>query len=100
MKGVSPTRAALEAGIAKSAVTNWKQNGAEPTGENAKKLCAYFGVPRSELFDESNTESPSLKDDDIKFALFGGGDVTDAQFEEVKRFAQFIRERDRDKKGG
>lgn len=98
-KGVSPTRAAVEAGIAKSAVTNWKQKGGEPTGENAKKLCAYFGVTRSELFDDTPTDTPP-KDEDLKFALFGGGDVTDAQFEEVKRFAQFVRERDKDKKGG
>lgn len=98
-KGVSPTRAAVEAGIAKSAVTNWKQKGGEPTGENAKKLCAYFGVTRSELLDDTPTDIPAPpKDEELKFALFGGGDVTDAQFEEVKRFAQFIRERD--KKGG
>lgn len=39
-------------------------------------------------------ESREVTDDDIKFALFGGGDVTDAQFEEVKSFARFIKERD------
>ena len=35
-----------------------------------------------------------VTDEDLKFALFGGGDVTDAQFEEVKNFARFIKERD------
>lgn len=39
-------------------------------------------------------ESREVSDDDLKFALFGGGDVTDAQFEEVKSFARFVRERD------
>ena len=35
-------------------------------------------------------------DAELKFALFDGDqNITDAQFEEVKRFAQFIRERDR-----
>lgn len=33
-----------------------------------------------------------VSDDDIKFALFGGANVTDAQFEEVKRFARYIAE--------
>ena len=39
-------------------------------------------------------DSREVSDDDIKFALFGGGDVTDAQFEEVKSFARFVKERD------
>lgn len=39
-------------------------------------------------------ESHGVTDEDLKFALFGGGDVTDAQFEEVKSFARFVRERD------
>ena len=38
--------------------------------------------------------SRGVTDDDLKFALFGGGEVTDAQFEEVKNFARFIKERD------
>lgn len=39
-------------------------------------------------------QTRAATDEELKFALFGGGDVTDAQFEEVKRFAQYIRERD------
>lgn len=39
-------------------------------------------------------EGHGVTDEDLKFALFGGGDVTDAQFEEVKSFARFVRERD------
>lgn len=47
-KHVKPTRAALEAGVARSAVSNWKSNwerGIEvfPTSVNAKALAAYFG---------------------------------------------------------
>ena len=33
-----------------------------------------------------------VSDEDIKFALFDGAPVTDAQYEEVKRFAKFIAE--------
>ena len=39
-------------------------------------------------------KSREISDDDLKFALFGGGPVSDAQLEEVKRFARFIKERD------
>lgn len=36
-----------------------------------------------------------ITDEDIKFALFGGdGEITDAMYEEVKRFAAFIKHRE------
>lgn len=38
--------------------------------------------------------SGEVSDEEIKFALFGGGPVTDAQYEEVKQFVRFIKERD------
>ena len=62
-KGVKPSRAAVDAGITKSAVTYWKQSGAEPTGDNVKKLCDYFGVSRSVLFDDIKKE-PAIPEDD------------------------------------
>ena len=41
----------------------------------------------------------SVSDDDIKFALFGGdGDITDAMYEEVRRFAAFVKQREAEKK--
>ena len=41
----------------------------------------------------------SVSDDDIKFALFGGdGEITDAMYDEVKRFAAYIKQREADKK--
>ena len=42
----------------------------------------------------ADVQRSPASDDDLKFALFGSSkDITDAQFEEVKRFAQFIKER-------
>ena len=36
---------------------------------------------------------PTVTDEDIKFALFGGdGEITDEMYEEVKRFAAYIRQ--------
>ena len=52
-RGVKPSRAAVEANIAKSAVANWKQNGQNPNSRNVEKLCAYFGISRDELFGDS-----------------------------------------------
>ena len=36
-----------------------------------------------------------MSDHDIKFALFGGdGEITDAMYDEVKRFAQMVKLRE------
>lgn len=44
-KGLSPSRAAVEAKISKSLVTKWKSNGTEvPSPEVLKKLSNFFGV--------------------------------------------------------
>lgn len=44
-KGLSPSRAAIEARISKSLVTKWKANGTEvPSPDVLKKLSNFFGV--------------------------------------------------------
>lgn len=48
-KDVKPSRAAIDAGVPKSAVSNWKENwrnGIEvlPSNKNARKIAQYFGV--------------------------------------------------------
>ena len=61
-KGVSPSRAAIDAGISKSLVSKWKNNAtAEPSGSVLKKLSDYFGIAVSELLDETETVSEKEK---------------------------------------
>lgn len=44
-KGLSPSKAAVDAKISKSLVTKWKTNGTEvPSPEVLKKLSVFFGV--------------------------------------------------------
>lgn len=43
--------------------------------------------------DNKAVQSPAPSDDDIKFALFDGSEgVTDEMYDEVKRFAKYIKE--------
>ena len=43
----------------------------------------------------ANSATPTVSDDDIKFALFGGsGEITDAMYQEVKEFAALIKLRE------
>lgn len=42
----------------------------------------------------SEPPRPTVSDEDIQFALFGGNDeITDEMYEEVKKFAAFIKQR-------
>lgn len=105
-KGLSPSRAALEAGISKSLVTKWKTNNVQyPSADIARKLATYFGISVAELLGEKTEKAPTVSgerpvsDDDIKFALFGGsGEITDAMYREVKEFAALVKLREDMKK--
>lgn len=96
--GVTPSRAATEAGLSKSTVTKWKTNPeAKPTGNAMKKLCDYFGITVSELLGEER--GVEVSDRDIMFALFGGReDITEEMYQEVKAFADFVYQREEAKK--
>lgn len=104
-KGVSPSRAAIEAGISKSLVTKWRVNSVEiPSADVIKKLTAYFNLTTAQLLGEEETkkapapEDKRITDDDIKFALFGGdGEITDEMYKEVLSFAAFVKNRESNK---
>lgn len=63
-RGISPSKAALDAGISKSLVTKWRTNQVKiPSGEVLEKLSRYFGIPISALMGESR-EAPALNEKD------------------------------------
>lgn len=99
-RGVTPSRAAVDAGISKSLVSKWKTDpDAQPTGAIISRLTAYFAVPVSELLGEPEAAPRPVTDEDIKFALFGGSeDITPEMFEEVRSFAAFVKNREAAKK--
>ena len=109
--GLSQKYVAMTIGVAGPSVSNWESGKTKPTPENYISLAQLFGVTvdylmgvddaqlvqTKEGLHSDNTEKKSpVTDEEIKFALFDGDqEITDAQFEEVKRFAQYVRERDR-----
>ena len=96
-KNVSVYRACTDIGLNRSAVAKWKEGG-RPKGTTAAKLADYFGVTTDYLLGQSDARRPerqAVSDEDIKFALFGGdGEITDEMYEEVKRFARYIKDRE------
>jgi transcriptional regulator with XRE-family HTH domain len=64
-KGVSPSRAAIEAGISKSLVTKWRTNSVQdPSAEVARKVANYFGITVAELLEEGNEKKPLVNGDE------------------------------------
>lgn len=81
------------AGVSDKAVSTWEKGTVVPRMGAIQKLADYFHIPKSQIIEESKRP---LTDTELKFALFGGEEgITDAQIEEVKRFAEFIKERDK-----
>ena len=81
-------------GISRQAYSNYEAGKREPDFETLLKLGEYFGCSVDYLLGNRKDPAPNgeVTDEDIKFALFDGAPVTDAQYEEVKRFAKYIAE--------
>lgn len=66
-----------------------------------KKVADYFDVSADYLLGSAQTENAPTQeegergsmDENLMFALFGSADIDDDLFAEVKRFAQFAKER-------
>lgn len=105
-KGIKGGKMCTDIGISKGLLTDLKMG--RRTGVSAvtaQKIAAYFDVSVGFLLGEETEKAPtktgerSVSDDDIKFALFGGGDeITDAMYEEVKQFAAMVKLREDSKK--
>lgn len=116
---VSIAQMCRETGIRQSVFTELKYGRTRNLSlKNMVKVANYFGVSTDVFNGGMSIENPGkviteiahtiavaatkkdpvaqndeVSDDAIKFALFGGT-CTDAQYEEVKQFARFIKERD------
>lgn len=70
--------------------------------DRAVLIGQYLDIPAEQILTGEEAETPmkhtTVTDEDIKFALFGGdGDITDSMYEEVKRFAAFLKQREAQK---
>ncbi len=54
-KGVTPTKAARDVGIAQPVVSQWKKRGSTPKAQTIQKLADYFGVSTDDLIDDETT---------------------------------------------
>lgn len=104
--GETPNSVAKIIGASSGSVTAWK-NGTEPRYSTVLKIAEHFSVSVDYLLGKENKKAPTVSDErqvnheDIKFALFGGdGEITDAMYEEVRNFAEFVKQREAEKRKG
>ena len=101
--GITMKELGEKIGVAESTVSQYETGKRQPDYETLLKLGEYFGVTVDFLLGAEKAPTKegerSVSDDDIKFALFGGdGEITDAMFDEVRQFAEFVKNREAQKK--
>lgn len=91
-----------ESGISSATMSQWRKQIYSPSSAAIKKIEEYLGITFTiEQKEKTPAESGKriVTDEDIKFALFHGrDDITDEMYEEVKNFAEFVAQREANKK--
>lgn len=92
-KGINVTVLCANCGIPRASLSDFKSGRKKTLSAKTLSLIAdYFGVSVDYLYGKTE-----VKDDNsaLKVALFGGdGIVTDEMWDEVKRYAEYIKERE------
>ena len=94
--GKTPSKVVTEVGLKKSAVTRWKAGG-NPTDATAQKIADYFGVPVSELTEETkNAPTPEgereITMDDFTYAFYKESkDLPDEKKKMLLDMARFMK---------
>lgn len=105
-RGISGAQMSADLGMSRSFMTELRKGRAKGIKlETAQKIAEYFGVSVNYLIGEETEKAPAgsgkrdVTDEDIKFALFRGrDDITDEMYQEVMNFADFVAQREANKK--
>lgn len=98
-KGKTPTGVAIELNVSRATVNYWK-NGNVPKQDILIKIANYFNVSVDYLLGNEEQKNPATDSDEmLMFALYGGdnADITPGMLEDVRNFAQYIREKNKGK---
>lgn len=91
-------------GVAQNTLSYWENETYDIDTASLRKVADYFGVTTdyilcrdSKPISQSSTEK-AVSDEEIMFALFDGDkEITPEMFEEVKQFARFVKEKNRNR---
>lgn len=92
-----------KSGISSASYSQWNTGKYSPSNTKLKSAAAALDTTLDYLLGKENAPTGNgertVSDEDIKFALFGGdGEITDAMYEEVRRFAAYVKQREAEKK--
>lgn len=85
--------------VSKQSVSFWINAEKMPRMDKIEKLCQILGCNKSDLLEDKKQQNVSAQSqrasvEAVKFALFGGDtEVTDEMYEEVLRFAEYLKSR-------
>ena len=88
-------------GLTKNTFTNWKGGTSESYKKHLPQIAEFFNVSVDYLLGKE--KSPTANSDEtLMFALYGNDnkDVTPAMLEDIRNFAQYVREKERNKTNG
>lgn len=101
---------AEKAGVAQSAVNFWENGKRQPRIEQLKKIATAFNISLSELLESDEFAIIDIKETPHKWGIkdkppqpdtlaahFDGEDYTDEELEEIRQFAEFVKNRNRKK---
>ena len=89
-KGFTQKDVADRLGISRQAYANYETGNREPDITTLIKIAQLFEVSVDELVENGHVSKTD--EDDLKIALFGGDEeVTDEMWDEVKKFAEFVK---------
>ena len=92
--GLTQRQLAGMIGATNTTVSNWEKGLSRPDADMIQKLCDALHLQPNYFYGADSESHRTVSDEDIKFALFGGNDeITDEMFDEVKRFAAFVKQR-------
>ena len=95
--GLTQRQLADQIGVSNTSVSNWEKGLSRPDADLIQKLCAVLHLQPNDIYGTTQDTAGRrrVSDEDIKFSHFGGdGEITDAMFDEVKRFAAFLKQRE------
>ena len=86
-KNINKAELARESGVPYTTIDGFYKKGAENAKlSTLKKLCAYFNCSLDFLADDNVSEEPQTL-----AAHFEGEDFTEDEMDEIKRFAEFVK---------
>ena len=88
-------------GLGVSTISMYEHGEREPDLHTLEAIAKYFSVDMNYLMGCPEQARP-VTEEEIKFALFGGdtiSEITDEMYEDVKHYAQFLKEKKEKKRG-